>query len=238
MSRWTRFALLFAIVSAVMLLFSGPGTRWEWWHFTVGLKLFALAAPVALAGAIVAAIAWARERADGDPVTGAATALLVSLVVFLIPAVQVWQARRKPPIHDVSSDLDDPPKFEAALALRAGSPNDVTHLDPLSVRLQAAAYPAVRPVVFKIAPAKVFTHALDTAMRLGWTIDSSRPVDGIIEATDTTPWFGFKDDVVIRVRPVRGGTRVDVRSASRVGRGDAGKNAQRIRRYLRALIRG
>jgi uncharacterized protein (DUF1499 family) len=70
---------------------------------------------------------------------------------------------------------------------------------------------------------------------MDWEIVSLRPADGSIEATATTAWFGFHDDVVVRIRPAGSNSRIDVRSVSRVGRGDAGKNADRIRRYLRLL---
>ena len=71
-----------------------------------------------------------------------------------------------------------------------------------------------------------------------WEIVSSRPADGILEATTTTAWFGFRDDIVVRVRPNGDHSRIDVRSCSRVGRGDAGKNADRIRRFFRLLNSG
>ena len=77
--------------------------------------------------------------------------------------------------------------------------------------------------------------ALDAAERMGWTMVASSPAEGRIEATDKTLWYGFKDDIVIRVTPSAGGSKVDVRSVSRVGRSDIGINAQRIRRYLEKL---
>ena len=67
-----------------------------------------------------------------------------------------------------------------------------------------------------------------------WT---NRPEEGRIEATDTTRFFGFKDDIVVRIRPVNGGARVDVRSKSRVGLGDAGTNAKRVREFLERMRR-
>jgi len=70
---------------------------------------------------------------------------------------------------------------------------------------------------------------------MGGELVASDPVAGRIEATDTTFWFGFKDDIVVRVAPAPGGSRVDVRSTSRVGLSDVGTNAARIRKYLRAL---
>ena len=65
-------------------------------------------------------------------------------------------------------------------------------------------------------------------------VESSKP-DGRIEATATTTWFGFKADVVIRIRPTADGSELDIRSKSRVGRSDVGKNAERIREFMSEL---
>jgi uncharacterized protein (DUF1499 family) len=85
------------------------------------------------------------------------------------------------------------------------------------------------------APNQAFDRALATARAMGWEIIASDPTAGRIEATDTTLWFGFKDDVVVRVEAAPGGSRVDVRSLSRVGLSDVGTNAARIEKYLTAL---
>ncbi|MGH7421143.1 MAG: DUF1499 domain-containing protein, partial [Candidatus Rokuibacteriota bacterium] len=85
------------------------------------------------------------------------------------------------------------------------------------------------------APDRVLARAVDVARGLGWEIVAVAPAEGRLEATDRTPWFGFRDDVVVRVRPDGAGSRVDVRSVSRVGRSDLGTNARRIRGFLEAL---
>jgi len=83
--------------------------------------------------------------------------------------------------------------------------------------------------------AQAFTAAVQTAEALGWEVVAADPVAGRLEATDTTFWFGFKDDIVVRIRSQPDGSRVDVRSVSRVGRSDVGTNARRIREFLRRL---
>jgi uncharacterized protein (DUF1499 family) len=83
----------------------------------------------------------------------------------------------------------------------------------------------------------VFQGAVAAARRMGWTVVATVPAEGRLEATASTPWFGFVDDVVVRVTPAPQGTRVDVRSVSRVGRSDLGANAKRIRKYIGALTR-
>ena len=100
---------------------------------------------------------------------------------------------------------------------------------------QRGAYPEIKPQVLPVLPDEAFERALAVAGEMGWEIVAAEKGEGRIEATDTTFWFGFKDDVVIRIQPAEAGSRVDVRSASRVGVGDLGVNAARIRRFLEGL---
>jgi hypothetical protein len=224
-------AILAALAAAVLLL-SGPGTRAGWWDFKTGLLLFAGALLIGLLALVVSGIAWLRTR----PNRSAAVAMIIGAVVVLLPLVQIVGARGKPPIHDVSTDLADPPRFSAVLPLRAGFPNVVAdRVDDATARAQRAAYPDLVTLDLPLAPDAAFTKAVDAAKKTGWEIVSLRPADGIIEATAITAWFGFHDDVVVRIRPAGSHSRIDVRSVSRVGGGDAGKNADRIRRYLRLL---
>jgi uncharacterized protein (DUF1499 family) len=151
-----------------------------------------------------------------------------------------------PPIHDVSTDLDSPPPFVAISKIRAAIPglNPSEYVREVTVRkgklnvpaAQRAAFPDLQPLQLPVPPEQAFKSAEDAARKMGWEIVAAAPAEGRIEATATTRFFGFKDDVVVRLRPDAGGTRVDVRSKSRVGLGDAGTNARRIRAYL-ALLR-
>ena len=100
---------------------------------------------------------------------------------------------------------------------------------------QRQAYPDIRPIALAAPPAEAFARALDAAKRMGWEIVVADAGTGHIEATATTPWFGFRDDVVVRVTPAAAGSRIDVRSVSRVGKGDLGTNAARVRRYAAML---
>src|SRR5262249_3769316 len=125
----------------------------------------------------------------------------------------------------------------AVVPLRAGVPVSVTYPGPETAAKQRAGYPDLKPLDLPVPPATAFARALDAAKRSGWEIDASDPASGRIEATDVTPWFGFRDDVVVRVTPTSSGSRIDVRSLSRVGRGDLGMNANRIRGYLEKIVR-
>jgi uncharacterized protein (DUF1499 family) len=142
-----------------------------------------------------------------------------------------------PPIHDISTDTSDPPAFVAVVARRvaAGASNPPEYAGPEVAAQQQAAYPDLTPIALQAPPDQAFARALAAARSLGWEIVASEAGEGRLEATDTTRWFGFKDDVVVRIRPDGGGSRVDVRSKSRVGRSDVGANAARIRAFRDAL---
>jgi uncharacterized protein (DUF1499 family) len=118
---------------------------------------------------------------------------------------------------------------------RQGASNAIEYGGPEIAAQQHQAYPDVRPVTLSDPPARAFERALAAARAQGWEIVAALPAEGRIEATDTTRFFGFKDDIVIRVKAEGAGSRVDVRSLSRVGKSDVGKNASRIRAYLSAL---
>jgi uncharacterized protein (DUF1499 family) len=141
----------------------------------------------------------------------------------------------KPPIHDITTDTQDPPEYVAVLPLRENVPNTTVYGGDKIASQQRDAYPDLQPLMLNMPGPAAFEHALATVREMGWDLVAADGASGRIEATDTTFWFGFKDDVVIRLRRADGGSRVDVRSLSRVGVGDVGTNAKRIRTYLDAL---
>jgi uncharacterized protein (DUF1499 family) len=100
---------------------------------------------------------------------------------------------------------------------------------------QRRAYPDIVPLTLALQPGAVFSRTLDTARRMGWTIVAADDAAGRIEASDRSRWFGFTDDIVIRITPSGSGSRIDLRSSSRLGRSDFGVNAARIKTYLAAL---
>jgi len=118
--------------------------------------------------------------------------------------------------------------------LRADAENPLERA-PLLATQQRESYPDLAPVTISLPPDRVFNRALDLIQRLGWETVGADQAAGRIEATDTSTWFGFKDDVVVRVTPWGAGSRVDVRSVSRVRRNDGGEGARRIQEFLAAL---
>jgi uncharacterized protein (DUF1499 family) len=232
-----RIALLLAGLAAVGVLLPGPGYRFGWWDlgsaFTLlrwGAQLGAVAAAVSVA-ALIASIARRSTR----HLVGAALALVVALAAFAIPWQMRAQARRVPPIHDVTTDPEDPPAFVAVLARRSGARNPIQYGGPAVAAQQRKAFPDLVPLDLAASPERAFPAIEAAARRLGWEIVEAVPAEGRLEATATTTWFGFKDDVVVRVRPRDGGSRVDVRSLSRVGVSDLGVNAARVRAFLDRL---
>jgi uncharacterized protein (DUF1499 family) len=163
-------------------------------------------------------------------------ALVAGLLLTGNNVMQLRKAAGAPPIHDITTDTADPPKFVAVLPLRATAANPPDYPGAEFAEQQKKAFPDLQTVTVEAPAEDVFRRAEAAARALGWEIVAAVPSDGRIEATDTTKWFGFKDDVVIRITPAGTATRVDVRSKSRVGRGDAGVNARRIRAFRDRLL--
>ena len=164
----------------------------------------------------------------------AGLAFVLGLVAFAIPYQAQRSARSLPPIHDITTDLVNPPTFEAIVPLRANAANSLER-PPELTRQQGEGYPDIEPITVPTPLEQTFDKALVAAQAEGWQIVTADKSTGRIEATDTTRWFGFKDDIVVRLTPWGAGTRIDVRSVSRIGRSDIGTNARRIRRYLDKL---
>ncbi len=229
--------LLLAAAAAAAAVVAGPGTRIGWWSFGTGFAMLRWGAYTGLAGAAVSFAAGVTARpGPGRKSTRMAVAgLLIGLSAVAVPWGCLRIARSVPAIHDITTDAENPPAFAALLPVRREAPNGAEYGGPEVAAEQRAAYPDLRPARLPVPPGEAFDRALAAAQKMGWTIAAAERADGRIEATATTFWFGFKDDVVVRVSPDGSGSRIDVRSVSRVGRSDLGTNARRIRKYLRLL---
>jgi uncharacterized protein (DUF1499 family) len=239
--RWCRILTLGsgygALFFALAALTAGFGSRGGLWHFRTGFTILTWAAwggmvvaVVALLG-VIAAINARQLRSGGI----ALLALIVGALIFVVPYTWQSAARAVPPIHDISTDLEHPPDFVAILPLRRDAPNPADYGGNEVARQQSAAYPDIKAVILNIRPEVAFPRVLAVAHDLGWKIVAEVPAEGRIEATDTTFWFGFTDDIVIRITPVADRSLVDIRSVSRVGRSDVGTNARRIREFMQSL---
>ena len=230
-----HFAILVSLIAAVLLLVAGPGTRLDLWTFRTGFQLMRWAALLGLAGAALAVVMLIVPRTRRAGLGPLLLALAIGLGVAFVPWNGMRQARAVPPSHDISTDTARPPEFVAILPLRADAPNPARYGGAEIAQAQIDAYPDLRTHRMQAAPADAFNLALQAARGMGWEIVAADAATGRLEAIDTTFWFGFKDDVVVRVEADGRGSRVDVRSVSRVGTSDVGTNAKRIRAYLRAL---
>jgi len=232
-----RMLVLLCAFAAVLLLFGAPlGYRMGWWHFRTGLQsLQPWAAYTGLAAAALAIVAIVIPKVREGWTIGLVAALAVGLATFYVPWQWQQRARSVPRIHDISTDTENPPQFVAVLPLRKDAENTAAYGGKEVADQQRKGYPDIQPLLLNLPPQVAFARALDTAESMGWTLVASNPAAGRIEATDRTLWYGFKDDIVIRVAPSGGGSRVDVRSVSRVGRSDIGINAQRIRQFMAKL---
>jgi uncharacterized protein (DUF1499 family) len=160
-----------------------------------------------------------------------------ALAGFAAAIAQLASRRGLPSIHDITTDPDDPPQFSALLSRRGDWASQAAYDGPAAAAQQRRAYPDIQPVYLDVPPPRALDAAAVIARELGWQVVAVDPTAGTLEAVDTTFWFRFKDDIAIRVREERGRTRLDVRSKSRLGRGDLGANARRIRTFARALSR-
>jgi uncharacterized protein (DUF1499 family) len=236
-ARLVVIALALVTIALLLAVLSGFGHRLGWWHFRTGFQLLRWGVYLAIAGCAVSGVtllvAVLRRRLRETFAAG--VVFLVAVGVISVPLQWLNLARSVPPIHDITTDMHEPPAFEAILPLRADAPNSAEYAGEEIAAQQRDAYPDIVPLELDAGVDEAYAAALATARDMGWEIIAADAGRGRIEAVATTFWFGFRDDVVVRVSARDAGTRIDVRSVSRVGRSDAGANALRIRTYLDRL---
>lgn len=227
-----KFVLFVGLIALVALPVGALGHRFGLLQLAVGSALvfsgIALATIVLVLG--IAALVFVhtrRRRADRMP---ALIGLAASVVVLVVTA-PYYAALSLPTTNDVTTDRDDPPGFEHVGADRAPEAN-LLHYTEEEARVQAEGYPDLIGIRASGGADENFAKAVSVARTLGWDVVSENGGTGLIEATATTFWFGFRDDVAIRVRREGSETVVDLRSASRVGLHDLGANAERIRAFV------
>ncbi len=251
--RWpatlSRLGLWGIGLGVLLVVVAGPVNRFGG-GFKLGLGVLALGALLAIVGLLLAIIGFLAANSKAVPISKgvAAIAIVVGLVVVGYLLSWLRTALGVPPIHEISTDLDTPPAFVAVRPLR-----DKPDLNPVDyVReqpgrggqttnvpdVQRKAYPDIQPLMLTVPVDQAFARVEAAAKSMGLEIVADVPAEGRLEATATTFFFGFKDDVVVRVRAEGSGARVDVRSKSRVGLGDAGTNAKRVRALLAKVGQG
>ena len=162
-------------------------------------------------------------------------AVVLSAIAIAMPLSMMNKGKNVPPIHDISTDLTNPPEFVAIAPLRADAPNSVAYDGIETAQQQRDAYPDLKTLTYTQSQPELMEATEQAVNNLGWELVNSDANKGIIEATDSTMWFGFKDDVVVRITDNGNARLVDIRSKSRVGGSDLGKNAERIGTFIEEL---
>jgi uncharacterized protein (DUF1499 family) len=227
--------------AALGLLALAPLGVWlEWWHYGFGLYRLMPVSGFVAAGAVgLSVLTLARARSRLPPRSRVMLFVAVALGAGLVyvPAQYSFRRSHFPAIHDITTDTDNPPKFSAVLAARASEhAASVEDRRPQLAQLQKSAYPDVVPLLTTASAQKAYREALQVAKSMpGWTLVASDAEAGRIEASAQSRWFGFTDDIVIRIVVDEVGSRIDMRSTSRQGTSDYGVNGARIRAYMDAL---
>ncbi|MBK1874435.1 DUF1499 domain-containing protein [Marinobacter sp. 1-3A] len=232
-TAWLAIALL--IVAGVLMAIAGPAYKAEWiglgTSFTWLRQGAQLAMGAALLGLITLVLAGVLRRWRPALVGVLVTLAVVAMVA--IPMQMKERAQSVPPIHDITTDMENPPAFTLLAAAREEAPNAVDYPGAETAKQQQLAYPQLKPILVDAPLASVMETVKRKIQARGWKIAGT--TDNTIEATATTRWFGFKDDVAIRMTETEQGVQVDMRSASRLGKSDLGTNAERIQIFFEDL---
>lgn len=235
----TKTLLVIAVIMLVILLAGPLGYKFG----LTPLRESLMSLLVAAAGGALTALAciYFLVRAQRASKVLDRNLVLLAIVLALLPVLivvpQVMASRSVPPIHDITTDTREPPAFSALLEARRRAPNGADYGAspgwPASKlrEAQQAAYPHIQPIMTSLSMTEAAARAEAVLQEMGLEVVDVNLAVGRVEATATTFWYGFKDDVVVRVRRVQGGSRLDVRSMSRIGRSDLGANAARIAEF-------
>jgi len=233
MKKLSSVVCLLAILLVVL-----PGPLYKWQLIELGTAFTGIRYGVfaAMAGAVLLVIQAGFFRKQTNWAVFGVSCVFAA-VAIVMPLSIMNKAKSVPPIHDISTDVITPPEFIAIAPLRADAPNPVEYAGEETANQQREAYPELTTQKYSNSANELFLASQDAVKALGWElVDASvTPTYSLIEATDTTTWFGFKDDVVIRISQQDGQTLLDVRSKSRVGKSDLGKNAERITNLIEQI---
>jgi uncharacterized protein (DUF1499 family) len=234
---WSKAILIGAVVAAALLPIGALGTRFGLWPFSIGLLLLAAGSVLAAVGLVcgIAGIVAAHRRNLSADKPGVYLGTVICLLILAFMGMQFARATSVPPIHNISTDVVDPPEFIVAQELRGADANPLEYDGERIAPQQQRAYPDIQSLNTRLSPGQALERSTEVLRGMGLDIINVDEQAGVVEATDTTLWFGFKDDVVVRVRPAEPGSVVDMRSVSRVGVSDLGANASRIRRFMRSF---
>jgi len=230
---WSQAIMIGSIVGAALLPVGALGHRIGLWSFQTAFIFLGggtLLAVIAVIGGAIALVVVLRSGRVADRPLLYVGLLLGGAVVVLMLA-QVGTARSVPPIHNISTDVADPPAFDVVIGLRGPDSNPLDYDAAAIAVQQQAAYPRIQTITSQRSAGDSFDRALEVLNGMGLEIVNADHDGGRIEAVATSFWFGFKDDLVVRIRASGAGSIVDLRSVSRVGVSDLGVNAKRIEEF-------
>jgi uncharacterized protein (DUF1499 family) len=236
LASWARNLAVFSVVAVVVSIII---VRFGFLEMKPALATFFGALGCAALSILVSLAAFAAIWQNGSRgMSRILLALLIDAVVLAYPAYLGLQYRRLPPIHDITTDPIDPPRFDALARLRSGDgANTAVYAGLYSAEQQRQAYPDIEPVDIDIPVDRAYAITLRLVNKRKWLVIDERPPQpprgiGRIEAVARTPIMGFREDVSIRVMPNGEDSRIDIRSSSRYFESDLGSNASRITRLI------
>ncbi|MCY4276307.1 MAG: DUF1499 domain-containing protein [Gammaproteobacteria bacterium] len=230
-----KASLVCGLLGVLFPIVAGLGARIGVWSYMVGALLVPVGLLSALSAVILGVVAMLRLRKVGGRLVVSAHGAGVGLLMCLYLGSQALAMQLAPRIHNISTDIEDPPAFTLAPTLRPESSNPLAYESERIGPIQREAYPDLGPLVVSVVRNELHGRVKRVLEEMGMTVTRDDPAAGEIEAVATTFWFGFKDDLVVRLRAVEDGTRMDVRSVSRVGIGDVNANANRIREVIKRV---
>lgn len=233
---YSRILLYLSVAATLVLIASGYGYNWNIWSLGMAFTLLTYSAYAVIGLAVINLISlWFLRKSR----TKAIIYVVFSLILTGVAASTAiyWQQRAQsvPPIHDITTDLNNPPEFSAMVRLRADAPNPPEYAGEETAEMQRESYPEIQPLIVPHDLQDVMDIAVMLVDDREWELVAINRKEGRIEATEKLAWFGFKDDVVLRFTETETGTQVDMRSKSRIGGGDVGVNAERIEEFLEDL---
>jgi uncharacterized protein (DUF1499 family) len=239
--RLARLAFVLACLSAPIVAIAGPLHRYLGLDRDIALDVFRFGFYIAAAG-IFLGLATVVPTRPGDRRRGfvaAVLALVIGIAAAWAPLSWLMHAYRAPDLTDITTDTEDPPKLIVTLQMRQRerATNGAAYPGHAAAELQHAIYPDLTPIRLNVPPAEAFKRVDSVAIEMGWDVVARSPSDGRIEAVATSSWFGFHDDIAVRIRrDGASGSRVDIRCKSRTGTSDLGVNAERIRTFAKLLL--
>jgi hypothetical protein len=234
-SKACTWSFRLAIAGVILIVIGFVGAR-SGLSPMIAMLLLSIGSLVLIIAAVTGAIGLIRSGGSGGGTPAGLVWGAIALGLAAVINAGLMMGGGGAPIHDISTDTVNPPQFIAVAELRGPGDNPVEYAGQETAQMQADAYPDIETIVLLDPRSFVFATALDVAEDMGWDIVASDREEGRIEATATTPFVGFKDDIVIRVSAENAETHVDIRSKSRIGKGDMGVNAGRIRDFSARLI--